>query len=482
MKNITLAAFAAAAAFQCFAGVPLDTSADRVKIDTGISYARIGTLVNKDVSQTKNTITIGGETLDRDYANYDEYKEYLKPLGIKRIRLQGGWAKTEKVKGVYDFAWLDHIIDDCIARGIIPWLQTSYGNTIYAGGGTPFLKGGMPSSAEGKEAWNKWVDAMARRYAGKVEWEMWNEPDINKATPLAEIIDINIRSTEIIRKHDPKAKVAALSLASTRPEKFEEYVKAFHELGKLDMFDWISYHGYEYRPEDSYVNVDEMHNILVKYSKKVILRQGENGAPSKGYLGGALAKYGWTETSQAKWALRRMLSDHGRGIWTSYFSISDMHYAPTDSIKVVNVKGLLETNEKHEVVKIKPAFYAVQNLVSVFDMLENKMPAKDLYVKTQASHTIFGYSDAKTGLQSFVVWYDEAPPVSFKCINPTDITVNKANFKDPVLVDLLTGSVYEIPAASIEKNGDDAIFKNLPVYDSPILVTDKSLITFKTLK
>jgi len=57
------------------------------------------------------------------------------PLGIKTIRLQGGWAKTEKVKGSYDFAWLDAIIDDARGRGLNILLETDYGNPIYAGGG-----------------------------------------------------------------------------------------------------------------------------------------------------------------------------------------------------------------------------------------------------------------------------------------------------------------------------------------------------------
>ena len=44
--------------------------------------------------------TLGCETLDRDFADYEQYKEYIPPLGIKTIRLQAGWAKTEKVQGV----------------------------------------------------------------------------------------------------------------------------------------------------------------------------------------------------------------------------------------------------------------------------------------------------------------------------------------------------------------------------------------------
>ncbi len=458
----------------------IDTSNERVKTSVSFPYAKLGVLTPKDVSQTKNNITVGCETLDRDYADYEQYKEYLSPLGIRKIRLQGGWAKTEKEKGKYDFAWLDKIIDDARARGLTVWLQTSYGNTIYKGGGTPFLKGGMPSSPEGKRAWNNWVEAMAKRYAGKVEWEMWNEPDINKKTPRSETIDMNIRTTEIIRKHDGKAKVAALALANTRPDWFEIYVKGLHEAGKLDMYDWISYHGYQFRPEDSYKNVDEMRAVLKKYSDKVILRQGENGAPSQGYLGGALTNHNWTELTQAKWDLRRMLGDWGRGIETSVFSISDMHYSPDDSIKIVNVKGLLGTDEKNRVVKIKMAYYAVQNLAAVFDILDRQTGSESVKVDGGLSHSAFGYVDEETKIPSATIWFDEVRPTNFNSTTPANVEiVGGGRIKNPVLVDILTGGVYEIPLADTEYADGSLKIKNLPLYDSPVIVTDKSLVDFK---
>src|SRR5690606_20843379 len=88
-----------------------------------------------------STWSIGGETIDRDYTDYQSYKYYLDSLGAKRIRLQGGWAKCEKVKGQYDFAWLDAIIPDAHSRGVSPWVEFSYGNPIYEGGGEPKLAG-----------------------------------------------------------------------------------------------------------------------------------------------------------------------------------------------------------------------------------------------------------------------------------------------------------------------------------------------------
>ena len=85
--------------------------------------------------------------------------------------------------------------------------------------GDPYLKGGWPTSEEGKTAWNRWVEAMALHYKGKVyEWEIWNEPDINKEQikDYKSLTDLNIRTAEIIKRIEPDAKIAALALAFCR--------------------------------------------------------------------------------------------------------------------------------------------------------------------------------------------------------------------------------------------------------------------------
>ncbi|MEJ7586983.1 MAG: hypothetical protein WKI04_05420 [Ferruginibacter sp.] len=85
------------------------------------SWKQVGELKTRDSKDiVASTWSIGGETLDRNYTDYQSYKKYLGPLGAKRIRLQGGWAKCEKVKGQYDFAWLDSIIPDAASRGVYP--------------------------------------------------------------------------------------------------------------------------------------------------------------------------------------------------------------------------------------------------------------------------------------------------------------------------------------------------------------------------
>ncbi|MEM6765744.1 MAG: hypothetical protein AAF655_12485 [Bacteroidota bacterium] len=41
--------------------------------------------------------------MDRDYTDFDQWKQYLGPLRAKKICLQAGWAKCELQKDVYAF-------------------------------------------------------------------------------------------------------------------------------------------------------------------------------------------------------------------------------------------------------------------------------------------------------------------------------------------------------------------------------------------
>lgn len=49
---------------------------------------------------------LGLEKLDRDLFDPSGVYDKLGALGVKWIRLQSVWCRTEKEKGVYDFSWL----------------------------------------------------------------------------------------------------------------------------------------------------------------------------------------------------------------------------------------------------------------------------------------------------------------------------------------------------------------------------------------
>ena len=449
---------------------------------------QIGTLRQKTLSEVHNDLAIGCETLDRDYADYQKYKEYLEPLGMRYIRLQAGWAKTEKAKGVYDFAWLDTIIDDAVSRGLEPWVELSYGNPIYPGGGTIFLNGGWPTSKVAIDAWLRWTKASVERYKGKVhQWEIWNEPDntvrYNNADPKS-IVDLTIATARVIKSVDPDAKIAAFGLAVPRYEVYAEAIisdlaaklKANNE---EHLIDWITYHGYHYVPEDTYfIDGVALRNVIERCDLDIAIWQGESGAPSAGYMGGALAEYSWTEQTQAKWDIRKMMNDHGNGVRTSIFSIADMNYGTKDEIKIKNLKGILATRASNKVSRPKIAYHAIRNFVSVFDNLDKVCDKSGIEVSApiynaNSKPLYYLFEDNETALQSLVVWRGGEVPIYCECENCAEIVIENFNCNEPVCVDILTGVVYELPHRKLSKNFK---FKNAPYYDSPIVICDRSLI------
>ena len=497
MRNIV---FLAALLFvQTTVAQKIDTSSNRVQTDLKLNFKRIGTLKPKSTSEinTSNWI-IGCETLDRDLTDYEQYKSYLAPLGIKRLRMQAGWAKTEKIKGVYDWAWLDKIINDAASRGLEPWLETGYGNTIYQGGGGINLSAGIPSSNEALIAWDKWVTALVKRYKDKVkDWEVWNEPnfgdnEINKPEKVAEL---NIRTAEIIKKIQPNAKISGLAMGHIDLNYADIFFETIHRKGKMNLFDNMTYHDYVYNPDANYDRVAELRLVLDKYSKTIKLRQGENGSPSFGGGNrGAIGDYDWSELSQAKWNIRRMLGDLGHDIESSILGIIEMNYGATSGpITKINVKGIIESDTSKRAIRPKIAYYAMQNVASVFD--DNLVRIKHLddthnvnatvpmgnvkYNKgTDRSIAVYGYEHKSSKKQVFTIWNNEYIPTNTNVAKNLNITILNANIDQAVYVDILTGAIYEIPDNQIDKKNNKMVFKNIPIYDSPILIADKSTLKF----
>ena len=82
---------------------------------TGIAFPAIGRIKVRSAAEIGSSPwSIGGETLDRGYADYAKYQAYLGPLGAKGIRLQAGWARCERAPGAYEWGWLDAVIDDAV--------------------------------------------------------------------------------------------------------------------------------------------------------------------------------------------------------------------------------------------------------------------------------------------------------------------------------------------------------------------------------
>ncbi len=432
-----------------------------------------------------NNWSIGGETMDRDIIEFDQFKDFLGPLGAKHIRLQGGWAKCEKEKGVYDFIWLDHIIDGVIAQGVEPWLQTSYGNPVYEGGGGVHLSAGFPTSDEALTAWDNWVYAMAKRYKGRVKiWEIWNEPE-NKAdmNPPEDYARLYIRTAEIIRHIIPDARLYALSMGRIRDAGLpyaEAFLKFLKDRQKLHLVDEITLHGYTYNPSDVYPEYAKFYTLIQQYADHIKIRQGELGCPSENQAIYALRNYEWTELSQSKWVLRKMLGDLGRDIPSSYFLIIDAVYTHNHQVKMEtprrNTKGLIQSDLNRKFVALKPAYHAYQHVTSIFDGRLRRIPNYAYRVSSDSSLSVFGYCSKHFDKQIVTIWLDGRNPSNSNQKINMDFEFPAGQFESPVYVDLRTGAVYEIPHKNRAGNGTHFEFKQIPVYDSPVCIADKSLV------
>ena len=433
---------------------------------------------------------IGCEVLDRDFAKFAAYRDYLPQLGIRSIRLQGGWAKCEREKGRYDFAWLDEPVDFALAHGLNPVLETDYGNPLYKGGGGRDLAAGFPYGDEGLAAWDRWVDALSKHFAGRVrDWAMWNEPDIGNPadtdavgghhTPEA-IAAFNVRTAKIIRRNIPDARIAGLSLATNDPKFNEDCYKAFGS--DIGLFWRFIYHGYVPAPEASYGNVMALKDLCAKYAPHATLWQGENGAPSEMPGDGlALNHIAWSEVTQAKWDLRRMLGDFVHGVPSSVFTICD-YFHPGRGI---GSYGLLRADSNRDVIGVKQAFLAVRNVATVFDSELVRVPRR----VSSPERTLWRDEYARQGHPLFVFWtcggYEETSkgwkmayrrPSDDNATRPAVIEHPDAPMKEPVLIDLRTGAVYEVPRESGLRRSGGTTYVGIPVYDSPCLLTERGAV------
>ncbi len=421
--------------------------------------------------------SIGAETMDRDYTVYENWKQYLGPLGFKKARIQAGWAKTEKQKGQYDWEWLDKIITDMVAQGVEPWVCLCYGNGLYSQGGGTLLGASIPADEEALQAWEKFVKAMVLRYKDSVdEWEVWNEPNHGKgATPEA-YARFLIRTAQAVRAVQEDARILAMALAGVDVKYASQVLRIVAEQGGLDLIDEVTYHPYSYNPDASYTAVEKLREVVHAYGARIRLRQGENGAPSERRKTKALSNHDWTELSQAKWALRRLLGDLGRDVPSSYFAIMDMKY-PDE----MNRKGLLKANDDKTVAHAKPAYYALANLASIFDDRLSRIADYKYQTNCLESLSLFGYESRDTGKQVVTVWFDAGIPSDGNEKTLVDFVFEQGEFGNPVYVDLREGRVYDIPSKKWSREGKKWTFRDVPCYDSPILIADRNSISCEAL-
>ena len=205
---------------------------------------------------------------------FDPEKAYDKvaAIGVKWVRIQSGWARTEKEKGVYDFGWLDSIVDNLLARGLKPWMCLCYGNGLYDENAAKIFGAvGVPPifTNEQRAAWDAYVKATVARYKGRItHYEVWNEPDgkwcWKHGVNAFELGAFTAATAKAVKAVDPTAEVIAL--AHCIPDL--RYIhNALSAEGMAENIDAISFH--EYVTDETHIpeRVDSMRAVADMFKK-----------------------------------------------------------------------------------------------------------------------------------------------------------------------------------------------------------------------
>lgn len=427
-------------------------------------------------------VSIGFECLDRELFKPEKCYDALAKTGVKYARCQTGWSKCEKEKGIYDFSWLDSVVENLTSRGIIPWFNVGFGNPVYmpnvpnetAVGCVPIYYGD-----EAVAAWENFVSAVAKRYGNVVKhYEIWNEPNIKcfwypEDPDAKEYADFVNRTAKVIKKVQHDAKIGVNINTPT------DFGYADVLIENLEMLDFFAVHTYSKVPEYRYSSaISRLRRKLDSCGfKNTEIWQGEGGYPSWAYKGHWLVKDGCDdERAQAVWQLRRYFLDVANGIKrSSFFQMADMWEKPyakaTDVINKPAAHGILNGLTYTP----KKSYETISNLAAIFSgdiKPSDEFAAVDVNSPTPlemcACQTM---TFRKNGTPVYAYYLPTS--VAAKAEIPYKASLNTERLNDPVLIDTFTGEIFELDAPQQMKG--TVRYNDLPLTDYPIIVTEREV-------
>lgn len=447
---------------------------------TELGFSEIGAIRNLDNIPTVKggKLGLGMECLDRDLWDWKRAFPLIKNIGVKIVRLQSGWQKTEQEEGVYNFLWLDEIVDSLLEADMTPLISFSYGNELYCENieNYPNIKNGgvghIPvETKRERAAWESYVTALLEHFKDRIEYfEIWNEPEVESFCvcnlPWNEAYMELVKMTApLIRKICPDAKILSCTALIANAE-------ILVDMGIGNYVDIHSYHNY--RPWPELKRGEQVNKMLHMKKKAPHLKfwRGEAGFPSYNdpKSRGALSSLEVTEIKQAKFVMRHLTCDMGNNQLekTFYFHAYDFEHF---SHIVRYHYGVI----RHEDLSKKPSYDVLQVLAHFFDG-DTKLSGKyslsfaDLPQSELISEQL---------LQLEFLCFEKGKNIFFAYYSPLEIgnetQVFKAflsmppveNISNPVIIDPLTRIIYSV----------SSLFEfPVPVTDYPLFIADKDAI------
>ena len=439
--------------------------------------------------------------------------ERLAEAGVKQMRLLMTWNKYETAKGVYDFTWVDSILDVCEKNGIQAWLTL---------GGTPWFyipgcdeKGTITNYVEGatlegailaddakyrktkittrrlelgRESayyhnvmpqYLKATAALARHVKGRVRHfeynneveacfrrngeDGWHIAGTDAAAKALVACFTEVR--KVVRAEIPDAEFSTSFCALS-----SAYLPCLARHGFGEILDVYNFHGYERAPEAMVEESIAQAKALFRRRDGTVPRvmMGESGRAS-----GPSGRFSThTEYGQAKFTARRLLNDLYNGcIAISLFNIGVSRYgyfkAPDGSPKL--------------------GYYVMQGLGWLLDGMK---PAPQYYVRfntlgNQEFTPQMPYTCSKRvafdrkGVPVIALWTPEHLDINQQRLDGrlkivTD-GIREHLLPNPVIIDPIRRKVWDASGLVYRNPQGDDEFRSFPLMDYPLIVTDLSV-------
>ena len=182
----------------------------------------------------------------------------------------------------------------------------------------------------------------------------------------------------------------------------------------------------------------------------------------------------WSEYSQAKWVARRLANDFALGIRSSIFAIADNQYP-----NMLQSFGLLRTNLLKQVVYKRPSYHAMQHMVNLLHCGVKPAGRLAFTANTAREIALVGLSDADGKPIGAMYWYSDRIPGDELAWDRVEMSVEGLSLEDPVLVDAVTGRVYDLPLPHGSRDGGRMKLTGCPVWDAPMLLIERSAVPFR---
>jgi len=205
------------------------------------------------------------------------------------IRVHVDWYAVEKVKGEYDWGYVDHWIDGARARGMrVLGLITNTPDWAKAPGAALYAP---PIHAD---EYATFAAAVAKRYRDRVtDWELWNEPNLPRFLGFAEsraavYVGLLKAAYPAIKAVQPNSTVISAGLSpAVGVDGPANFLNDMYVNGAKGYFDAVAMHPYVFPtglaadPENAWTDLARAHDVMTLNGdgdKKVWMT--ELGAPT----------------------------------------------------------------------------------------------------------------------------------------------------------------------------------------------------------